>query len=429
MDDAGTPPITDEEQAFEREATAAGIVLPKRRPTDVWGAVVIAVAVIAVAAGVGQVTGWINLSTHPSPGGFQLQTCSSVDVRLVGAVGSGLDPSYATWLASSGSSLSQSVGGCILVNASDAGTNEVATVLGGLSSRFVATYLGPGAPAGVPAGTGYTFVPVALSSVAIVYDLPGVSGPLQLTGAVLAGIFDGTITDWNDSAIATLNPGAELGGLPPISVRYDAGETASNAVLSEFLAASSPAWNSSVGAGAGIAWPAGSGVATDAAMLAAVVGTPGAIGYVDLLGNAPAGVGIAEIEDAAGVFVGPNAVSTWLAAQSFANSSDVIAGAWSNFSLLGASEVGAYPVAMLAYLGMYSDLGTPYAGSLTLYNATWVLEFTYWLACGATLSPLPSNFITSDVNRLSNVTYDGTLIVPPDHEDQEGGSDADLDVF
>ncbi len=422
-------PITEEEEAFEREASAAGIVLPKRAPTDVWGAVAIAVAVIAVAAGVGQVTGWINLSTHPSSGGFQLQTCSTVDVRLVGSVGSGLDPSYATWLASSGNSLSQSVGGCVLVNASEAGTNVVASVLGGPTSRFVATYLGPGAPAGVPTGSSYTFVPVALSSVAIVYDLPGVSASLQLTGVVIAGIFDGTITQWNDSAIVDLNPGIDLGGLPPISVRYDLGQTASNAVLSEFLAGSSPAWNSSVGAGAGIVWPTGSGVADDAAMLAAVAGTPGAIGYVDLLGNAPSGVGIAEIEDAAGVFVGPNAISTWLAAQSFANSSDVATGAWGNFSLLGASESGAYPVAMLAYLGMYSDLGTPYQGSLSLYNATWVLEYTYWLACGATLSPLPANFITSDVNRLSNVTYDGTLIVPPDHEDEEGGSDADLDVF
>jgi phosphate transport system substrate-binding protein len=423
MDETTSPPLSDPDTEFEREAAATGLVLPKRTPPDLWGAVAIAVAVVVIAAGVGEVTGWLNLRTAPASGGFTEQTCSGFPVRLSGAVTSQLDPAYVNWLVGSGATLSQSVGGCVQVNVATAPTSEVGTALNNSSAKFVATYVGPGAPDGLAPGTHVTVIPVSLSAVAIVYDLPTVTAPINLTGSVLAQIYEGSITSWNDPAIAALNPGVALAGLPPIQVRFNSEATATNEVFTTFLSATSASWNGSQGTGSTVDWPTGVGVGSDAAMLASVGETPGAIGYIDLMGNAPSGVAVAQIANPGGAFVAPDAISTWLAAESFANSSLVTHADWSGLSLVGAGGSGSYPIAMLAYVGVYRDLGTAYDGALSLTNATWVLEYIYWLTNGASLAPLPAAFSDAAVGELNNETYDGTPIVPSDNETGESGGE------
>jgi phosphate transport system substrate-binding protein len=421
----GSPPVPEDDARFEREAAATGLVLPRRHPSDPWGAVAIAVAVIVVAAGIGEVTGWINLRSPTKGNDFETQTCAGIPIRLVGAVSSELDPSYAAWLVASGATLSQSVGGCVQTNVTNAAAGDVGSVLANPTYTFAATYVGPGDAGGYGPASNFTVVPVALTSVAIVYDLPGVEVPINLTGAVLAGIYDGTITSWSDPAIVALNPTADLAGAPPLQVWYHSGASAVNDVFSQFLSGSSASWNSSVGTTPAPAWPVGSGVSSDAAMLDAVDATPGAIGYIDLMGNPPTDVGIAQIENPGQQFVAPTAYSTWFAAESLSNGTDVTQADWSAFSLVGAPGAGAYPMAMLTYMGLYRDLGVPYANALSVQNATWVLEYVYWLASGAALAPLPAAFTTAAVNQLVNETYDGTKIVPPDNETGEVGGEID----
>jgi phosphate transport system substrate-binding protein len=423
MVDEPPPAADDPETAFEQQAARAGLVLPKRRPSDLAGAVAIAVAIVVIAAGVGEVTGWLNLRSAPASGGFKYQTCSGFPVRLSGAVASDLDPSYATWLESSSSELSQSVGGCVELSVATPPASQVGTVLSNSSLQFVATYVGPDASDGVSTGSDLAVVPIALSAVAVVYHLPGVDAPVNLSGPVLAAIFQGTVTSWNDPSVVALNPGVDLSGQPPIQVRYVGEATATNEVMTEFLATSSSSWNASVGAGATVAWPTGSPVDSDAQMIASVAATPGAIGYIDLLGNAPSGVDVAQVEDAASEFVAPDAISTWLAAESFAGSSLVTHAQWTGFSLLGATAAGSYPISMLAYVGLYRDLGTAYSGALSLVNATWILEYVYWLTSGSALAPLPGAFSAAAVGQLNNETYDGTPIVPSDNETGESGGE------
>ncbi len=425
MGDASLRTPEDEDLAFEREAAATGLVLPKRHPKDPWGAVAIAVAVIVVAAGIGEVTGWINLRSPTRGYDFETQTCAGVPIRITGAVSSELDPAYAGWLVASGTLLSQSVGGCVELNVTNAAATAAGSVLADPAFKFAATYVGPGDPGGFGPTANFTVVPVALTSVAVVYDLPGEMAPINLTGAVLAGIYDGTITAWNDPAIVALNPGADLSAAPPLRVIYQGSAGAVNDVLSGFLSASSPSWNSSLGTTPSPAWPVGSSVPTDAAMVSAVAASPGAIGYIDLMGNPPSGVGVAQVEDPAGTFVAPGSLATWLAAEALSNGTDVSRADWSAFSLVNAPGSGAYPIAMLTYVGVYRDLGVPYANELSVQNATWVLEYIYWLASGAALAPLPGPFTTAAVNQLVNETYDGTKIVPPDNETGEVGGDID----
>ncbi|HXW66692.1 MAG TPA: substrate-binding domain-containing protein [Thermoplasmata archaeon] len=412
----------DLEAGFERDAHAAGIVLPRRHLTDPWGALAVVVALIVIAAGVGEVTGWINLRVEPSGGGgFQTQTCSGSPVLLSGALSSELDASLLAWLDAAGGQLSDAVGGCVHLNLTDSGSAGFSPLLSDPAIVFAAQYLAPGAPSSGEPPSSLAFVPIALSAVGIVYDLPGIGGALNLSGPVLSGIFSGSITSWSDPAIAALNPTLDLSGTPPIEVFHDGGATAANDVLTEFLAGSSPSWNGSVGAGLSVAWPIGTPEPTDAAMATAVSQSPGAIGYLDLVGPSPAGLGVAQIEDAAGGFVGPNAVSTWAAAESFASATAVLTGAWSNLSLVGASAVGSYPISLLTYAGLFRDLGTAYSGAVSLSTATWLLTYVYWLTGDATLSPLPLAYSSAALNELNNETYYGTTIVHLDNENGEGG--------
>jgi phosphate transport system substrate-binding protein len=421
MDPVPSPGEEAPDDAFARQAAATGLVVPARRPTDPWGAVAIAVALIVIAAGVGEVTGWINLRSAPAPAGFQYLTCSGTSIRLDGAIAADLDPSYATWLVGAGSSLSESVGGCFTVSVTNSSSSGAAGALSDPAVKFAAAYVGPAAPAVTPANV--SLLPVALTAVGVVYDLPSVTGSLNLSGSVLAGIFSGSIRSWDDPEITALNPGLNLAGLPALTVLYDSASTGSNAVFTQFLAGSNSSWNESVGAGESVAWPTGMGIPSDAAMLGAVRSTPGAIGYVDLMGNDPAGLEVAQIEDDAGSFVAPGAVSTWIAAESFANSSALLHAQWSNVSLLGAAAPGSYPLSMLTYMGVYRDLGVAYGGSLSLSNATWMLEFVDWLASGSALAPLPPSYSAAAIGVLNNETYDGTPILPADSESGESGGE------
>ena len=276
--DPDTRPVEEaQEEEFAREAAATGLVLPARRPFDLWGAVAIAVAIVVIAAGVGEVTGWINLRSAPAPAGFPYLTCSGSPITIDGAVAADLDPSIADWLVGAGSSLSSAVGGCLAVSVTNSTSSAPAGILADPAAKFAATYVGPGIPTDPTGPSTIAVIPVGLSAVAVVYNLPSVSASLNLTGAVLAGIFSGAIRSWDDPAISGLNPGVSLSGLPPISVRFHGGSSATNAVFTQYLAESNSTWSASIGSGESVAWPSGSSVASDAAMVAAVSSTPGAV--------------------------------------------------------------------------------------------------------------------------------------------------------
>ena len=166
---------------------------------------------------------------------------------------------------------------------------------------------------------------------------------------------------------------------------------------------------------------AGVAVGSDAAVVGKVAATAGAIGYLEIFGAPPGGVGCAQVADSAGGFASPGTVDTWVAADSLSNSSVVKTGNWTNFSLYGAPAPGSYPLAVLSYAGIYRDLGVAYSGALSLSNASWLLTYLYWLTGEAAVAPLPGAFVTDALNVLNNETYDGTTIVHFENENGEGG--------
>jgi phosphate transport system substrate-binding protein len=123
--------------------------------------------------------------------------------------------------------------------------------------------------------------PAVMGAVDIAVNLPGVAADrLRLTGPVVADIYLGTITNWNDPAIAKLNPRIKLPDLA-IAPVYRADGSGTTFVFTSYLSKVSPDFKSKVGADKAVSWPAGTGAKGTAGVAGAVKNTPGSLGYVE----------------------------------------------------------------------------------------------------------------------------------------------------
>jgi phosphate transport system substrate-binding protein len=124
-------------------------------------------------------------------------------------------------------------------------------------------------------------VPVALGGEAIAYNLVGLKTGMHITPAVLAGIFLGQITNWDDPSISALNPGVSFPN-EAITVVHRADASGTSYIFTNYLAEISTTWASKVGIGKSVAWPVGLGGQGNEGVAGAVQQTPGSIGYVEL---------------------------------------------------------------------------------------------------------------------------------------------------
>ncbi len=192
-------------------------------------------------------------------------------------------------------------------------------------------------------------IPLAISSQAINYNLPGITH-LKLSGPILAGIYSGKITKWNDPAIAAANPGVTLPDhvIIPVHRLDGSGDTF---IFTQYLSDSDATWGSTVRFGTSVSWPAvagGIGANGNQGMLAAAKANPYSIAYIGVsFANqaAQAGLGQAELLNKAGKYVLPTAETISAAAQSVANSTP----ADERISMIFAPGENAYPIVNYEY--------------------------------------------------------------------------------
>jgi phosphate transport system substrate-binding protein len=156
-------------------------------------------------------------------------------------------------------------------------------------------------------------IPTVLGAVVPVYHLAGVTTPLRFTPAVLADIYLGRLTRWNDARIASVNPDVSLPAADIIVVHRSDG-SGTTFVWVDYLSKVSPEWARRVGRGTSVRWPVGLGARGNEGVAATVRQTPGAVGYVELgyamLNRMSAGA----VQNRAGTFVTPSIESTTAAA-------------------------------------------------------------------------------------------------------------------
>jgi phosphate transport system substrate-binding protein len=187
--------------------------------------------------------------------------------------------------------------------------------------------------------------PVVMGGVAVVANLPGVAtNTLRLDGEVLAAIYLGQVTRWNDARLAALNPDIRLPDAT-IEVRHRDDGSGTTFNFAGYLASASPAWRERVGVDTLLRWPTGRGARGNEGVANAVRDTPHAIGYVEFGLAQRMNLGVARLRNASGRFVAPthaslqeaSATATWDPARHFHDQRGAPAGE------------GAYPIAATVY--------------------------------------------------------------------------------
>src|SRR5262249_45388430 len=155
--------------------------------------------------------------------------------------------------------------------------------------------------------------PTTLGAVVLIYNLPQQANQLKLTPKVIAEIFSGKITRWNDPQLATVNPDFSLPDQAILVVHRGDG-SGTTEIFTDYLSKVSPEWKQKVGSGHVVLWPTGITAKTGEGVAQLVKNTPAAISYVELHQAVQEKVSYAAIENRAGHFVEPTMASLSAAA-------------------------------------------------------------------------------------------------------------------
>lgn len=156
-------------------------------------------------------------------------------------------------------------------------------------------------------------IPTVLGAVVPTYNLPGFTGTIRFTPAILADIFLGKLTRWNDARLASVNPGVALPAQDILVVHRSDG-SGTTYVWVDYLTKVSPEWARRVGRGTSVNWPVGLGGRGNEGVAATVRQTPGAIGYVELGYALITKMAVGEVQNRAGNFIAPSLESVTAAA-------------------------------------------------------------------------------------------------------------------
>ncbi len=227
-------------------------------------------------------------------------------------------------------------------------------------------------------------IPTVFGAVAIGYNLEGVDS-LTLSGPVLADIFQGNITSWDDPAIAELNAGMDLPS-EDIIVAHRSDGSGTTSIFTTYLSDVSEQWANEVGHGKEVEWPAPSSVGGEKndGVAAQIQQNPGAIGYIELSYALTNGIPVADMVNADGNAVTPTLESTAAAADGITIPDDL------RFNILGVGGEG-YPIAgatwILAWTCGYEDN----TATILKDYLTWTLTEGDTLAEELLYSPLSSS--------------------------------------
>ncbi len=253
-------------------------------------------------------------------------------------------------------------------------------------------------------------IPVAFGAVTVSYNIPGVKGGMKLDGPTIANIYLGKITNWNDPAIASLNPGFKLPDLQ-IAPVYRSDGSGTTAQFTKFLSDTSPAWAQQVGSDKTVQWPTGTGSKGNDGVAATTSQTKGSVGYVELAYALKSSFTTAAVKDKAGQYVTPSLQSTSKAGDKLPNLPNDL-----RFSAINSPNSGAYPIASATFAIVYQD--TCKAQEVTTPEQAQALKgwFNYLLGPGQQsmkrlqYAPLPSELLTKAKAQVSSMTCDGRTI-------------------
>ncbi|MEM0313869.1 MAG: phosphate ABC transporter substrate-binding protein PstS, partial [Candidatus Bathyarchaeia archaeon] len=244
----------------------------------------------------------------------------------------------------------------------------------------------------------------------------GVQKGLKFTGEILAGIYLGEITQWNDLQIATINPDVNLPNQQIVVVHRSDG-SGTTFIWTSYLSNVSPKWKETVGKGTSVNWPVGLGGKGNDGVAALVQQTPYSIGYVEFTYAKKNNLAYGSVRNAAGEFIEPSI-------ESFAKAADYAAVAlpkgdesWAKVSIVDSlagnkQAKGAYPITSFSYILVYKELNV--LPNMNEAAAKALTDFLWWAihegqnyASELHYVPLPSSVVRHNEATIRLITYNG----------------------
>ncbi len=248
-------------------------------------------------------------------------------------------------------------------------------------------------------------IPVTLGAVAMSYNLTGIPGHLKFTGPVIADIYLGKVTRWNDPEIAKLNPGITLPN-EAITVVHRSDGSGTTSIFTHYLSAISPEWASKVGASTTVNWPVGVGGKGNPGVAAAIKATPGALGYVELAYVVANDFPYAVVQNAAGNYVAPSLDG---AKADAANVTSIPADL--RFYIVNAPGADSYPISGFSWIIVYQHQTNADKGEAIANMLWWVTHTGQNYSSALTYVPLPASIVTKDEAQIKSMTC-GTSNTP-----------------
>ena len=256
----------------------------------------------------------------------------------------------------------------------------------------------------IESGTGNTLlhIPTCLGAVVITYNLQIPNNTkLKFTSDVIADIFLGTITSWNDNRIKELNPGINIPNRP-ITVVYRSESSGTTNIFTEYLEKTNKKWATSIGYGTTVRWPVGIGARGNPGVAASIQQTPGAIGYVELIYALSNDMPFGDVRNKAGNYITPTIESVTIAA-------NVDIPADTKVSLTDTDAPQGYPLSSFTWVILFKEQNynnRPIERATATRNLiNWMITDGQTFASALHYAPLPEAAKQRGLDLLKSMTF------------------------
>jgi phosphate transport system substrate-binding protein len=247
-------------------------------------------------------------------------------------------------------------------------------------------------------------IPESAGPVCITYNLPELKSPLKLSGNTLAGIFLGTIKNWQDPAVKKDNPGVKLPNRAILVAHRSDGSGTTN-IFTTYLSKVSPEWGQKVGKGISVNWPTGVGGKGSEGVTGVVRQSQGAIGYTELNYAKENNLPVALVRNQAGEWEEPSAAGTTAAINGF--SEELAKDVRTPIVDPPASAKDAYPICGLTYLMVPKDGQDANKRGEVKSFIEYIITQGQASADSLYYAKLPQTLVDQDEKLLGEMTADG----------------------
>jgi len=248
--------------------------------------------------------------------------------------------------------------------------------------------------------------PTCLGAVVVSYNLPNIPD-LKLTPDIIAGIFLGKITKWNDPLITSENKGAKLPDLA-ITIVHRSDGSGTTYVFTDYLSKVNTEWRTKIGTTRTVSWPVGVEGDGNEGVASVVKAVNGAVGYIELTYAMQKHVDFAQIKNSSGKYIKASLESTSLAA-------NVDIPADTRISITNSSVADAYPISSFTWIIIYKEQfynnRTKEEAIDLLKELSWMITDGQQYTSSLYYSPLPGKALAAAQNVLKSVTYQGMPVL------------------